>query len=85
MHTWWCHSYRCVYCGTVAGCRQGHIAPVPTGDTQCQDLPALDEEGGDAEDLSLSLGSVSSAAAGDAELLQETQIHMLENEEMQKY
>lgn len=36
---------------------------------ECQDLPALEEEGGDAEDLSLSLWSLSSVDAGAAELL----------------
>lgn len=36
---------------------------------KCQDLPALEEEGGDAEDLSLSLWSLSSVEAGAAVLL----------------
>lgn len=40
--------------------------------TRCQDLPALKEEGGEAEDLSFSLWSLSSEDAGAAELLWET-------------
>lgn len=43
-------------------------APIVTGVRMCQDVPAPDE-GGDAEDLSLSLWSLFSVEAGAAELL----------------
>lgn len=52
-------------------------AAIAAGVRKCQDLPALEEDGGDAEDLSLSLWSLSSVDTGAAGLLWET-----ENEEM---
>lgn len=60
-------------CGTVAGCSGGHMttASLPARVRRCQDFPALEEEGGDAELLSLSLWSLSSEAEGTVELLQE--------------
>lgn len=46
-------------------------ASLPARVRKCQDLTALEEEGGDAELLSLSLWSLSSEDEGTAELLQE--------------
>lgn len=48
--------------------------PVTAGVRKCQDLPAL-EEGGEDEYLSFSPWSPSSADAGAAELLLETETH----------
>lgn len=61
----------CVGVVTVAGCSGGHVttAPIAAGVRKCQDLPALEEEGGDDEDRSLSRWSPSSVDAGAAELL----------------
>lgn len=44
-------------------------APIATGVRRCQDLPALEDEGGDAVDLSLSLWSLSSVDEGGGALL----------------
>lgn len=51
------------------------IAPIAARVRKCQDRPALEEEGGDDEDLSLSLWSLSSVDAGAAESLRETETH----------
>lgn len=47
---------------------------------KCQDLPALENEGGDAEDLSLSRWSLSSAETGAAELLRDTNTHRMKTQ-----
>lgn len=66
-------SYRWIlrWCVTVAGCSGRHMtaASLPARMRKCQDLPAITEEGGDAELLSLSLWSLSSQDEGTAELL----------------
>lgn len=57
------------YC--IAGCSGGQMtaASVSAGVRKCQDLPVLEEEGGDVEGFSFSLWSLSSEDAGAAELL----------------
>lgn len=46
--------------------------------TKCQDLPELEEEGGEDEDLSVSLWSLSSADLGAAGLLTGTEMKKYE-------
>lgn len=59
------------WCGTVAGCGGAPLTAVTV--RRGQDLPGLEEEGGDDEDLSLSLFSPRSAEAGAAGSLRHTE------------
>lgn len=58
----------------MAGRSRGHV-PFAARGRKCQDLGALEEDGGDAEERSLSLWSLSSVDAGAAGLLTQEDIH----------
>lgn len=56
------HSLMYIQCGIVAVCSRGHMNTSSFNGwvAKCQDLPLLEEEGGEDEDLSVSLWSLSS-------------------------